>query len=156
MAAIAAAYDEVGDSHPANDWVYGESGWPWGGRFWPHRTHRNGLSFDFLVPLAGGARLPTHPFNLFGYGLEFDSEGSSTVGEIDFAAIAAHLRALDRHARARGGRIGRVIFAPDLQDNLFRAKGAGGLAQDFRFSARPSWFRHDQHYHVDFDFRCQA
>jgi penicillin-insensitive murein endopeptidase len=153
--AIESAYDDLAAEFPETDWVYGESGFPWGGRLWPHRTHRNGLSFDLMVPLKDGRRFPAHVFNLFGYDLDFDSRGHGTAGDIDFAAVARHLNLLDKHARAAGGGIGRVIFAPDLQDDLFRAPGGGDLAQRFRFSTRPSWVRHDQHYHVDFEFPCQ-
>jgi penicillin-insensitive murein endopeptidase len=153
--AIEAAYDDVAAEFPETDWVYGESGFPWGGRFWPHRTHRNGLAFDFMVPLKGGNRLPAHVFNRFGYDLEFDTQGRGAAGEIDFAAIARHLELLEQHARAAGGGVGRVIIAPDLQDDLFAAPGSGDLAQRLRFNKQPSWVRHDEHYHVDFDFPCQ-
>jgi penicillin-insensitive murein endopeptidase len=148
-------YAAVAESHPDTDWVYGESGLPWGGKFRLHRTHRNGLSFDLMVPLADGARLPTHPLNKFGYGEDFDADGQGPAGRIDFAAIATHLAALDRIARERGGGIRRVILAPDLQDDLFRAPGGEALRRRLRFNAKPSWVRHDDHYHVDFDFPCQ-
>ena len=128
---------------------------PWGGRFRPHRTHRNGLSFDFMVPLKDGRRFSGHLFNRFGYDQEFDADGRAVAGDIDFGAMIRHLTLLDHHARAAGGRVRRVFFAPDLQDDLFRATGGYELARSFRFNARPSWVRHDQHYHVDFDFPCQ-
>ncbi len=148
--AIETAYDGLAAEFPETDWVYGESGFPWGGRFWPHRTYRNGLSFDFMAPLKGGSRFPTHVFNRFGYDLEFDTQGRGAAGDIDFAAIAQHLKLLEQHARAAGGGIGCVIFAPDLQDDLFGAPGGVDLKQRLRFSTRPSWVRHDEHYHVDF------
>jgi penicillin-insensitive murein endopeptidase len=154
VAAVDAAYAELAQAYPGTDWVYGESGWPWGGRFRPHRTHRNGLAFDLMVPLADGARLPTGPWNRFGCDEAFDAEGVGAAGRIDFAAMADHLSILDRIARAQGGGIRRVIFAPDLQDNLFAAPGGAFLRQRLRFNARPSWVRHDDHYHVEFDFPC--
>jgi len=154
VAVVDAAYAEMGKAFPQTDWVYGESGWPWGGRIRPHHTHRNGLSFDFMVPLANGRRLPTNVLNRFGYSEDFGSDGTGPSGRIDFAAIAGHLAALDRIAREKGGGIRRVILAPDLQDDLFRAPGGAALRQRLRFNHGPSWVRHDDHYHVDFDFPC--
>ncbi len=147
------SFDELAKSHPDARFVYGEIGFPWGGRFRPHRTHRNGLSFDYMVTLTEG-RLPTHALNRFGNDAEFDSSGEGPSGQIDFAAIAAHLTALDRAARDRGGRIQRVLFAPDLQDDLFAAPGGAALKGRIYFNSRQSWVRHDDHYHVDFHFPC--
>ena len=151
VAATVAAYEALETSQPDVSFVYGEIGLPWGGRFRPHRTHRNGLSFDFMVPLMEG-RIPTSAANRFGYDVDFDEEGRGDAGRIDFAAIAAHLVALDEAARERGGRIARVILAPDLQDELARAPG--DVIERFRFNRRQAWVRHDDHYHVDFDFPC--
>jgi len=156
VAAVRLAYGALATSDPGTDWVYGESGWPWGGRFRPHRTHRNGLSFDFMVPLADAKPFPTSLGNRFGYDEEFDADGMGSAGRIDFAAIVRHLEALERQAREQGGGIARVIFAPDLQDNLARAPGGAALLGRLRFNAGPSWVRHDEHYHVDFDFACAA
>ncbi len=35
---ISASYAALQHSSPANLYVYGETGWPSGGPFWPHRT----------------------------------------------------------------------------------------------------------------------
>jgi len=148
------AYAALARSRPDTSFVYGEIGFPWGGRFYPHRTHRNGLSFDFMVPLTEGT-LPSTALNRFGYDEEFDSRGAGAAGQIDFAAIAAHLDALDRAARERGGRVRRVFLAPNLQDNLFASDGGAALKKRIKFNAQPSWVRHDDHYHVDFDFPCR-
>lgn len=147
------AYEDQGyDQFFGIEWVYGETGWPWGGSFRPHRTHQNGLSVDFMVPLKDGARLPTHLFNRFGYDEEFDKNGRGSAGEIDFSAIARHLESLQYHAKKQGGSIKRVIFAPDLQDKVRPVRpGLGSLPP---FNTRPAWVRHDDHYHVDFDFPC--
>ena len=165
VAATVAAYGDLADSHPDVTFLYGEVGLPWGGRFPPHRTHRNGLSIDFMVPIRAGADrrtltpavMATTALNRFGYDEDFDPDGVQRDGTvrrvIDFDAIAAHLRALDRRARERGGRIARIFFAPDLQDDLFAL--APDLRRLLRFNSRPSWVRHDDHYHVDFDFPCR-
>jgi penicillin-insensitive murein DD-endopeptidase len=45
------AYKELETSAPGKIFVYGESGFKDGGLFKPHKTHRNGLSVDFFVPV---------------------------------------------------------------------------------------------------------
>ena len=147
------AFGRLARSHPDRRFVYGETGWPSGGRIRPHRTHRNGRSVDLMTPVRGAsgpARLPTHPWTLWGYGLDYDAEGRAAGGalRVDFEALGALVLALDEAAPAHGLRIERVILAPDLQDDLFRAVPA--LRGRVAFSRNPSWVRHDDHVHVDF------
>ena len=151
IAASVEAYAALARTHPETRFLYGEIGHPWGRRFPPHRTHRNGLSFDFMVPLTEG-RLPTGLGNRFGYDEAFGADGRGGSGRIDFHAAAAHLRALQAAAERRGGSIALVVLAPDLQDDLERADP--GITSAMRFNRRPSWVRHDDHYHVDFAFPC--
>lgn len=149
------ARDEVArtlEAAATPDLLLGEVGWPWGGRFPPHRTHRAGLSVDLMVPLAHGF-LPTGLSNRFGYDESFDSTGHGIAGRIDFQALARQLVSVENAARAEGGRISRVFFAPDLQPALLSADRTGTLA-GIAFNKRPSWVRHDDHVHVDFDFQC--
>ena len=40
--AICDAYKKLETTMPDRRFVYGETGWNNGGRFWPHRTHREG------------------------------------------------------------------------------------------------------------------
>ncbi len=148
-----AAYETLEESTPGVRYVYGETGWPWGGRFRPHRTHQNGLSVDFMVPVKRNdepTTLPTGPVNKFGYAWEFDGEGRSGNLTIDFEAMANHLHALDNAARKHGLRIALVVFAPDLQQHLFKSELGSELRERLRFNVNPSWVRHDDHYHVDF------
>ena len=147
------AYAALAAARPGTRFLYGEIGHPWGGRFPPHRTHRNGLSFDYMVPLTSG-ELRTGIGNRFGYDESFDAEGRGASGNIDFDALAAHLRALLAAAEARGGSIALVVLAPDLQDDLDRADP--GITSAMRFNRRASWVRHDDHYHVDFAFPCDG
>jgi penicillin-insensitive murein endopeptidase len=153
-AAVLAGYADVAVTHPDLRFVYGETGWPGGGRMRPHRTHRNGLSVDFLVPVRDAAdavtTLPSGPTWKFGYAHEFDAQGREGELHIDNAAIVAHLLALDRAARRHGLRIDRVIFDPALQPAVFAAPGGDLLRQRVRFLPTPAWVRHDEHYHVDF------
>ena len=152
-AAMLDAYAALHAENPAWTFVYGETGWPSGGRFRPHRTHQNGLSVDFMTPVTRDGEpdvLPTGPLSAFGYGIDFDEHGRNAEQSIDFEAMAAHLDHLDRAARANDLAVEVVILAPDLQDDLAATARGAGLVGRLRFSRNPSWVRHDDHYHVDF------
>jgi penicillin-insensitive murein DD-endopeptidase len=153
------AYAALSQSRPELRFIYAESGWPWGGRFYPHRTHANGTSADFHVPVrtldGQPSELPTSPFNQFGYAVEFDDAGRAGPLAIDFQAMGLHLIALDQAARKNHIRIRRVIFDPRLQPKLAATEpGAQAMAR-LTFNRRPAWIRHDEHYHVDFDVPCR-
>lgn len=148
------AWRELERTQPGVTFVYGETGWPSGGRLRPHRTHQNGLSVDFMVPVrsAGGAprTLPTAPWRKFGYAVEFDADGRAGDLRIDFDAVAAHLAALERAAARHGLAIELVIFAPELRDRLARTPQGRVVVQRLPFMRGRPWVRHDDHYHVDF------
>lgn len=153
-ATILGAYSRLEGELPLRSFVYGETGWPHGGGFWPHKTHENGLSVDFMVPVNTGdgkpAILPTHILNKFGYSEEFDSAGTTNTYTIDFEAMAAHLRAIHASAEKNGVGIKVVIFDTELQEHLFASYGGHGLPGLMKFSTKPAWIRHDEHYHIDF------
>jgi penicillin-insensitive murein DD-endopeptidase len=154
-AVITDAYVALAKSNPSLIFVYGETGWPHGGPFPPHRTHQNGLSVDFMVPvrdLSGRSiTLPTVPWRRFGYDLEFDSKGHLGKLQIDFEAIAEHLAALDKAAGEHGTRIKLLIFAPEYQSLLWHTDMGRRLQGRFPVMKTPAWVRHDEHYHVDFE-----
>jgi penicillin-insensitive murein endopeptidase len=153
------AYAELSRSHPELRFVYAETGWPWGGRFAPHKTHANGTSVDFHVPVrtADGhvSLLPTSPFNQFGYAVEFDGAGRADSYRLDFEAMALHLLALDRAAQAHGIRIQRVIFDVVLQPRLAATASGPEIMRRLAFNRQQAWVRHDEHYHVDFAVPCR-
>ncbi len=156
---ITSAYAALRAASPATVYVYGETGWPSGGRFRPHRTHQNGLSVDFFVPVrnAAGAsvHLPTSPLTRLGYDIEFD--GSAKYGEytIDFPATAEHLYQLHQAAKARGVGIALVIFDVQYLPRLFATPRGAYLQQNLPFMKGKPWVRHDEHYHVDFAVPCK-
>ena len=165
-ATFAAYFDLVGEygqqEFRETDWVWGESGWPWGGVFYPHDSHQNGLSVDFMVPLKSAVRFPTEFGNWFGYSVEFDENGVMTddgmggsFGEIDFHAMAEHLLALQKPAEKVGGGVKRVFFADDLRDELFAAPNGHLVQATIKFAREENQESADEHYHVDFDFPCQ-
>lgn len=156
---VVSAYDALAHKQPELSFIYGETGWSSGGRFRPHKTHQNGLSVDFFVPVRDrngkSVALPTDVTNKWGYLIEFDKRGRFGELAIDFEAMAAHILALDKAARSRGIGIRRVIFDPELQPFLRKTKLWSELENKVKFSTGRSWVRHDEHYHVDFAVPCQ-
>ena len=123
---VLAAYGEMAKRRPDVEWIYGETGWPSGGPFPPHRTHENGTSVDLMVPVVDDhgnpARLPTSPFRKFGYAIEFDASGRWNDLRVDFDALAEHLLVVDSIARAKGAPIERAILTPDYRDEFGRTE----------------------------------
>jgi penicillin-insensitive murein DD-endopeptidase len=156
---VAAAYQALESAAPGKVFVYGETGWRTGGRIRPHRTHQNGLSVDFMVPVldASGRSvpLPTGPFNKFGYGIEFDASGRFEQLAIDFPAIGEHLYQLHSAARTRGVSLALVIFDEAYLPRLYATARGNYLKEKLRFMKGKPWVRHDEHYHVDFAVECK-
>lgn len=156
---IVAAYKALETEQPGTVFKYAETGLSSGGTFRPHRTHQNGLSVDFMVPVIDengeSIQLPTHPFNKLGYSIEFDKAGVYEQYHIDYDAMAAHIAELHQQATSRGFGLWRVIFDPDMQKYLFSTEYGHYLQANVQFSERPSWVRHDEHYHVDFEIPCR-
>lgn len=156
---VLSAYSALEKSTPETVFVYGETGWPFGGRIRPHRTHQNGLSVDFFVPVRDRAGrsvpLPTGVTNRFGYDIEFDKNGRFDEYTIDFVALAEHLYQLHVAAKARGVGIALVILDPPYLPKLFATPRGPYLKQNLNFMKGAAWVRHDEHYHVDFGVRCK-
>lgn len=152
------AYAALAVSDPELRFVYAEASWPWGRRLRPHRTHANGTSVDFMVPVrdnAGQVReLTGSVANMLGYAIRFDNNGKGDGVNIDFEAMAKHLIALNKAAKAHNIRVSRVIFEPPLLKHLRKAP-SGRKLKGINFMNTRAWFRHDQHYHVDFAVRCK-
>ncbi|MCK7597714.1 penicillin-insensitive murein endopeptidase [Microbulbifer sp. CAU 1566] len=156
---ILAAYKNLESTNPEKVFKYAETGFEKGGQFKPHKTHRNGLSVDFMVPVLDksgkSVHLPTNPVNKFGYDIEFDNYGAYEEFTIDYEAMAAHIVALHKESVNRGFDLWRVIFDPKLQPNLLKTKYGEYLSKNIQFSKKRSWVRHDEHYHVDFKIPCE-
>lgn len=153
--AVIKAYEELEETCPEQQFIYAEMGWKGGGRFDPHRTHREGLSADFITPMkfeadGSAARLPIGPANRWGYDLRLDREGCLEDICIDISAVILHIQALDRAAREQGYRIKQVIFDPPIL-LLLRNHQEYNKIQHIRFMEGQAWFPHDGHYHVDFE-----
>ena len=154
-----AAYKELEVTAPDKVFVYGETGFKRGGQFKPHKTHRNGLSVDFFVPVvnAKGASvdLPISALNKFGYNIEFNANAEFEEYQIDFEAIAKHIQAIRNAAIAQGIGIRVVIFENAFQKKLFATPTGKKLPGLITFSVKKPWVRHDEHYHIDFEVACK-
>jgi len=154
------AYRTLQKTHPHKIFKYAETGFEEGGRFKPHKTHQNGLSIDFMVPVVDShgrsVVLPTTPLNKYGYNIEFDAKGKYENYRIDYEAMAAHLVALYKAAKLHHVGIWRVIFDPQMQPQLFKTTQGVYLKKHIFFPKKRSWVRHDEHYHVDFQIPCKT
>ncbi|MBI5495065.1 MAG: penicillin-insensitive murein endopeptidase [Deltaproteobacteria bacterium] len=152
------AWAALAVTHPRRRWQYGEMGWLKGGKFRPHHTHQAGRSADFFFPAVDAAGAPTtldaNPANLFGYNLHFHTDGRLGEDAFDGAALADHLLALEAAGRARGVRIRLIIMDAPFRERALAARPALRALQE-RFSRKPVWIAHDQHYHVEFDLPAQ-
>ena len=153
------AYELVSRSQPDAIYVYGETGKKNGGPFPPHKTHQNGLSVDFMVPVVredgASVALPTSIINKYGYDIDFSLDGKYENLRIDYEALASHLAALKIAANKEGIGIWRIIFDPEMQSALQKTATWPEISS-MNFSTRRSWVRHDDHYHVDFVVPCEA
>ncbi|MFK7885752.1 MAG: penicillin-insensitive murein endopeptidase [Gammaproteobacteria bacterium] len=152
------AYAALAKKRPDTKFVYGETGHKNGGPFEPHKTHQNGLSVDFMVPVlnehGASVPLPTSVLNKFGYDIEFSETAQYKNLKLDFEAISDHIAALKTAAQHHGVGIWRVILAPELQGYL-HTTASWALISDLKFSEKRSWVRHDEHYHIDFLIPCE-
>lgn len=156
---VVGAYHALELAAPGKIFVYGETGSKLGGRFQPHRTHQNGLSVDFMVPVLDengrSTPLPASVVNRFGYDIEFDRDGRYMKYTIDFEAIAEHLYQLHIAATAKGIALSQVIFDPEYLPRLFQTRRGTFLREHLSFMQGKAWVRHDEHYHVDFAVTCK-
>lgn len=156
---IVSAYKDLEAGQPTKVYKYAETGFKEGGEFKPHKTHRNGLSVDFMTPVKDkngrSVHLPTNLLNKLGYDIEFDAGDQYDGLHIDYDALAAHVVALHKQAKENGHDLWRVIFDPKLQPKLYKTKYAQYLKDHIQFSNKRSWVRHDEHYHVDFSLACK-
>lgn len=152
-------YKQLESEQPDKVYKYAETGFQEGGLFKPHKTHKNGLSVDFMTPMIDkqgqSTHLPTHPLNKLGYAIEFDQKGNYKNLVIDYNAMAAHIVMLHKESKKLGYDLWRVIFDPSLQKGLFNTRYGIYLKKNITFSKKRSWVRHDEHYHIDFSIPCK-
>ncbi len=148
------AFAACARAHPDRRFVVGETGWPHGGSFWPHKSHENGMVVDVFMPLRdaadAAASVPTWPWDEFGYGVDVDEKGKLGDLHIDFDELAALLVELGARAPSFGLKVSRIVVAPEyvpliLATPTGKTMGRlGGL-----LSRHAAWVRHDEHVHVE-------
>lgn len=161
-AAVTGAYENLARDFPDRYWRVMECSRETGGRMWPHRTHRNGMSVDFMVPKSrkGAPGYWLDWLGIWHYGLRFNDAGQSSLRPstvLDFTAMGHHLLALDEAARASGLYLKKVILKIELKDDFFATEPGKQLRARGVYFARALSPRvnalHDDHYHVDFAVR---
>ena len=156
---IVTAYRILETEQSGKVFKYAETGARLGGKFPPHKTHQNGLSVDFMVPVLidsdRSAHLPTHALNRYGYDIEFDERGRFGEYRIDFEALGAHIVALHKAAEIHAVGIRRVLFDPQLQPLLYNTRYGDYIRRNIEIPLKRSWVRHDEHIHVDFVVECR-
>ncbi|TKG91508.1 hypothetical protein EYV94_21005 [Puteibacter caeruleilacunae] len=128
-----------------------------GGRLFPHRTHQNGLSVDFMTPLIKNKK-QYNTLDIIGiwrYLVNTNEHGQVTHHiKIDFDSVAKHILALDNAARQNGLRIKKVILKTNLKDELFKTQSGQALKQRgiyfVKHLSKTINDLHDDHYHIDF------
>ncbi len=155
---VVRAYASLEREAPGKHFVYGETGFKAGGRFRPHKTHQNGLSVDFFVPVVNAkgesVSLPIGVLNKLGYDIEFNDLARFEGLEIDFEAMARHLLAIKRASDELGIGVRVVIFDNAFQRRLMATPTGKALPSVLTFSRKKPWVRHDEHYHIDFVVPC--
>ena len=152
---ILQSYKTLEQRQPNVTFVYAETGWKNGGNFWPHRTHRNGLCVDFIVPISDStSSTPTTMFlwaaNAWGYNTRFNEYGCNNYYIINFKAIVEHLCALQEACQFFSLKIKQVIFDHHLLKLLKKADQHQKL-KTIPFANFKAWVPHDSHYHVEFE-----
>lgn len=159
LKAVLTSYAAMDSLQPGRRFTIMECSKPEGGKIRPHRTHQNGMSIDFMVPMSRNGQ-PCHEADTLGFShylLDFDTDGGLAEfpdARIDFEAMAQHLLALNIAAKASGLRITKVLVRGNLLDNLFSAPSGPRLKATKLYF--PSQLEplidglHDNHYHVDF------
>lgn len=131
-----------------------------GGFSFPHRTHQNGTSIDFMTPLKKGNKCVTRydKIGMWRYLMQFDAEGKKRFNkkiEIDFDKMAQHILLLEKIARQNGYRIKKVILETNLKDEIYSSEFGNKLKKSGIYFVRnlPKNINvlHDDHYHIDFE-----
>lgn len=156
------AYQSLYQKFPDQKWKMMECSNKKGGKMRFHRTHQNGTSIDFMVPLLNTksnqqSRSRDH-YGMWHYLLKFDKNGfvnGSNKTQIDFEKMAHHILALKEAGVKNGVKIKKVIFKIELKANLFNSAIGKKLKSSgiyFAQALSPIVNNvHDDHYHIDFE-----
>ena len=156
---ILGAYDKMSVIEPERQFYLMEMSNECGGEIYPHRTHQNGLSVDFMMPKLRNNE-PCYDLDTIGaqhYFLTFTDEGASiedTSIVVDFEMIAKHILKVQEAAIEEGYSISKVIIKLEYKKKLFDTPSGKLLAKSgiyFTQNLTPLINSiHDDHYHIDF------
>lgn len=156
---ILRSYKVLEDYYPNRKFRIMECSNESGGKMWPHRTHQNGMSSDFMMPKLKSNQ-PYYGLDSLGikhYWLSFDDNGKYTKDDsiiIDFEKIAHHILILNMEGKNQGLKISKVIIKVAYKDELFIGKYGQLLKNSGIYivkSLTPEINAvHDDHYHIDF------
>ncbi len=159
LATVLGAYESLDSLMPDRHFCVMECSHKHGGKLFPHRTHQNGMSVDFMMPkLKDGA--PYYELDDLGinhYALTFDQNGRYSEDariQLDFNTIALHILELQKSAKQNGLKIEKVIINTELKDELF-ATEQGKILKNSGIYIVQNLSElinsvHDDHFHVDF------
>lgn len=156
---VLTAYDALDKQLPGRHFCIMECSHIHGGKLYPHRTHQNGLSVDFMMPkLKDG--WPYYGLDSLGaqhYFITFDKNGRYSEDpsiQLDFNTIALHILELNAAAKQHGLSIDKVIINTDLKDELFATENGKKLKNSGIYVVKNLSplinSVHDDHFHVDF------
>lgn len=155
------AYEEMYEQFPDKKFLLMECSKKEGGKMWPHRTHQNGTSIDFGVPLVkkGKPYHFNHHYGIFHYLMSFDEQGNYSLNKnvsIDFETMGKHILALEKAAKKRKMYIKKVILKINLKDDFYKTESGKLVKSKGIYFAKvlPKTIDnlHDDHYHIDFGF----
>ena len=157
--AVINTYSELGKLVPGRQFRVMECSNEHGGKLFPHKTHQNGLSVDFMMPLIKDGK-PYYGLDDLGkdhYWLDFDNEGKylkdKTIS-IDFDLVAQHILLLNENAQKVGLKVSKVIIKIELKNELYASKYGIKLKSSGIYivkSLTPTINGlHDDHFHIDF------
>lgn len=131
-----------------------------GGKISPHRTHQNGLSVDFMMPLVKNNK-PCYNLDSLGanhYWLDFDNNGQYLKDKnisIDFNTLATYILTLNNCARKNGLKISKVILKLEFKPYLYSTESGKIIKNKGLYFATKLTplinSLHDDHFHVDFE-----
>jgi penicillin-insensitive murein endopeptidase len=154
------AFAKLKDEVPNRNFCVMECSNKNGGKLFPHRTHQNGLSVDFMMPLIKDHKAYYKLDSMGGnhYWLTFDSQGKYSEDKsisIDFDLVAHHILLLDDEARKNGLKISKVIINTEMKDELYATDYGKKIKAKNIYVVQSLTplinSLHDDHYHIDFE-----
>jgi len=154
------AYKKMEDLAPNRHFYLMEMSNQKGGKLFPHRTHQNGLSVDFMMPKLKNKE-PYYGLDSLGkehYMLSFTDKGEyseDTTVIIDFDLMALHILQINEAAKKEGLKINKVIVKIEYKEHLFATPNGKKLKSSGIYIVKGLTpiinYLHDDHYHIDFE-----